>query len=897
MERESSPTRRTRLAFIQSAAALSVGILFYVAPAALSQDETQPTEVKKLEPVVVTGSNIPRLEAEPIAPVLRIDRQALDQSGASTVSDAIRKLPQNSAGSFAENNANSFTPGSSGVSLRGLGQQSTLVLINGRRVAPYGFGQNINGVNAQFVDLNSIPLAAVERIEILKDSGSAIYGSDAIAGVVNIILRKDYTGVEVSGQYGNTDNNDAGEQIYTFVGGLATEKASVMFFTDYYDRNAEFLRDRPNSNNANQNPRGLDFRSSRGPNATIFDPFTGNLLFVPPTGATNVNQLSSTPFPNSRYNFNQAIVDYPETTRYGGYTIFDYKITDNLSFFVEAGYRKILTHFESAATPIVGDEDGYTVGPDNPYNIYAGITNAPITFRWRPLQAGPRIDDINTDVIRALPGLRLAIGENWHVETAFLYSLSETLDNGSNFLREDKLQAALNDSDPATALNVFGGEGYLNNPATIEGLKTRTTREAKSELMIYDIKANGRLWDAPGGPVGVAFGGETRYESISDVPDTASSNFEIVSSGGVVPSRGSRDSDALYGEVTIPFFSSENAKPGLESLELQLAGRFEYYSDFGTTTKPKIGVKWGPTKELLIRASYSQGFRAPTLSELFLTNIGFQDGLVDTLRCPDPNDVTDPDCGSSQYRIVSGGSSTLAPEQSESWYIGMSFQPPVIKGLTVSLDFTHIKVIDVIQAQSLQEILDRPLGQQAGVVDRRPPSAQDIINGEPGTILSIDQRLINLSKNEVDSVDLGLQYIRPTDIGDFTFDVNATYIPNWSQKIGPGFTVDQVAGEFDIPKIRGYGSVFWNYKGFSVGPTVNYTGDYQDSFLGRRIREYITVDLQASYDGPWETTYTVGVLNVSDEKPPLSTQNTEGYDTAIHDNRGRFYYVRVAKKF
>ncbi len=866
------------------------------APAAPAAPGQPPKRTVKMQPVIVTGSHIPTAIDQPVAPVLTLTKQQIDESGATTISDVVRKLPQNSAGSFAENNAASFAPGGSGVSLRGLGQQSTLVLINGRRVAPYGFGQNVNGVTAGFVDLDSIPLEAVDRIEVLKDSGSAIYGSDAIAGVVNIILKKDYQGLELTAEYGNTTHRDSGEQTYSMVTGLVNDKANAMFFLDYYDRNAQFLRDRENSANADHSAQGgLDFRSSASPQGLVFDPFSGNPLFAPPTGATTTNDLSATDFSGNHYNFNKDIVDYPQTTRYGGYTVINYSITDRLTAFVEAGYRKILTELQSAATPVFGDTDGFTIGPNNPFNPYAGITNAPIAFRWRANQAGPRIDDIDTDVIRAVPGLKLEIGEDWYAESAFLFSSSKSIDNGKNYLSSAALRAALNDSNPSTALNVLGGPDYVNNPATIDALKVRTTREAETQLMQYDIKANGRLWDLPAGPIGIAFGGETRTESISDVPDTLQATFQIVSEGGVQPSHGSRDSDALYGELGIPLFTRQNAQTALDLLEVQVAGRFEYYSDFGTTAKPKVGIEWKPAKPITFKASYSQGFRAPSLQELFVENIGFQDGLVDTLRFNKTGSAADE--GGTQYKIISGGNANLKPENSESFYGGLIFEPPAIKGLTLNVDYIHINVKSVIQAEDLQKILDLPPAQQAAFVTRNPPSAQDIALGAPGTIVSIDQRFINLTSRQVDSVDLGADYQVDTDVGGFTYDFNGTYLASWREKISSDSPTTQNAGQFDFPKIKFNTSVFWApVKKFSFGPTLNYTGSYSDSFIGKRVTEFITVDLQATYQAPYDSTITVGVNNVLDTNPPFSSQNTEGYDTAIAENRGRFIYARITKK-
>jgi outer membrane receptor protein involved in Fe transport len=867
-------------------------------------------EVKKLEPVLVTGSNIPTLEAEPVAPVTRISREDIDRSGAVNVAEVLRNIPQNSGGSYGENNPQSFNPGSANVSLRGLGAQSTLVLINGRRIAPYAFAQNINGVSSSFVDLNSIPLGAVERIEVLKDSGSAIYGSDAVAGVVNIILRQDYEGVLTDALVGNTFDNDMFEQQYTFLGGLKGEKHNMMFFTDYYDRHAQFLRDRAISANANhtKNPAGnrFDFRSSVSELGFLLDPVTFDRLYVPLSGATSVGDLSPDPFDdgsakngNSFYNFNRDVVDWPETTRYGGYLVFNYDFTEQITGFIEAGYRNIRTHNEIAPTPIFGDTDGITIGPDNPYNPYNGISPDPIFFRRRMVEAGQRINDQDTDVVRFLPGVNIKVNENWNVSSAFLYSMSKTHEDGRNYLSLDATQAALNSTNPATALNPFVGLGP-NNQALIDSLKVKTTRDAKNELYIYDLKGHGALYDLPAGALALALGGETRYETLRDVQDSLSEQLKIISQGGNKPVEGEeRWSDALYAELSIPVFSSKNEKFLLTQLELQLAGRFEYYEGFGTTEKPKVGLKWAPHKDVFLRGSYSRGFRAPTLAELFLANVGFQDALIDEARCPDPTDTSDPDCGTTQYKIFSGGNPDLSPEDSESFYLGTTYEPQAgpLKGLSVSVDYSHINVYDVIQATDPQDALSLPLADQTGLVIRNPPSATDIANGEPGEIQYINSQLRNLASRKVDTVDLEVRYNWETGkCGLFTFDVNGSYLINWQEQFDSTSPHFQYAGSLAYPKIRGNGSVFWTYKRWSLGPTVNYIGDYMDQFGVRRVREFVSVDAQVTYQAPWQTTITFGVTNIGDEPAPFHNQS-EGYDTQTHDNIGRSWYFKVSKVF
>lgn len=857
-------------------------------------------EVKKLKPTIVTGSNIPTLDEVPIAPVSKIDREDIERSGAGTITEVLRRIPQsNSNGSFQETQSSSFTPGSAAIALRGLGAERTLILLNGRRITPYPFAQNFDGLQASFVDVNGIPIAAIDHIEILQDSGSAIYGSDAIAGVVNIILKRDYNGAEITSEFGDTTHKDLFTQSHSLLGGITSGKMSMMLAIDYYERNSQFLRDRPVSK--------YGFYSSASPLGTVFDPDPlspdyGVPFYIPPTsdGTLTPGDLSPSPFNESYFNTNPNIVDWPEVTRYGAYVTFNYDITEKVRFFVDGWYRNNKTHLEVNPTPIFGDLDGFSIGPDNPYNPYPGFATP---FRWRPLQAGRRINDIETDFVRLLPGVDIKINDDWNLQSAFLYNPVKTLDIGYNRLNAAAFQAALNDTNPATALNPTGGLGYQNNQATIDAMKVRTFRKATYDFWSYDIKVDGKLFDLPGGPVGIAFGGETRDEKMTDVPDSFSEAGLIVSEGGNDTSKGDRDSDALYAEVTIPFFSKENALPGLRSLQVQAAGRFEYYSDFGTTEKPKVGLKWQPVDSVALRGSYSEGFRAPTLPELFTAqSVGFADNLVDTARCAVDPSLPDCTAGLVQYKTIQGGNPNLDPENSESWFVGGSFQPPFIKGLTLNADYSHIDVTDVIANQSAQYIINNP-GQFPGAVIRGVPQ----FPGDPGPIISIDQIPYNINKQTVDSVDMGINYLLDTDgAGLFEFDVKGTYYASF-KRATPESGSFQYAGEDSFPKVKGNASVFWTFKRFSCGPTVNYTSGYHeyrgfidptlgDGTFAHDVGSWWTVDLQASYEFPYDTTVTLGCLNVADMDAPYSYLS-EGYDNTVHDNRGRFVYARFNKKF
>jgi len=379
---------------------------------ALSGMASAEEEAVKLEKEQVTGSHIKRTDIEGPSPVLVVDRADIEATGAATVSQVLRRLTINSGPSFDEKFTNSFAPGSAGISFRGLGQDATLVLLNGRRVSNYGFAQNINDA---FVDLNSIPLGAVERIEILKDGASAIYGSDAIAGVVNIILRKDYEGTEIGFGYGGTDKGDGQETSVHLLSGVTGSAGNLTLNIDYFNRDAIDLKDRDFSRSADHTGQvtndGYNFTSSTFPVANV-------------RAADNLEWLGF----NGRYDYNPWITMIPETERFGGLVTYNTDVTNNIELYAEASYNHVETDAQAAPTPLFGDlpPNKTNIGPisaTNPFNTYG----EDVYVRWRMEEFGPRKSHIETDATRLLAGLRGTFINGWDWDGAAIYSRSKTV--------------------------------------------------------------------------------------------------------------------------------------------------------------------------------------------------------------------------------------------------------------------------------------------------------------------------------------------------------------------------------------------------------------------------------------------------------------------------------------
>ncbi len=901
---------------------LATALTGSIAPLALAQNPSAPApEASAPEAVVITGSNIKRSDYEGPQSVIVLDRKMLEQSGSRTVSEVLKRLPQNAAG-FSEGVSTgiSFSPGAAGASLRGLGVSSTLVLLNGRRIAPFPLAQD--GTDS-FVDLNSIPLEAVERVEVLTEGASAVYGSDAIAGVINIILRTNYTGAQVESYIGNTTNSDSLELRESMTSGFANEKFRLMVNTNYFHRNPLAASDRSYSSNLDHTQQtGTDLRSVRSNPGTIF--FSGNAMFpdgvvaVPQGGNGRTNAPGFNPYNyfvnglqadgnfTNRFNFNRYTELIPETERWGGLATFGYNITPHLEFFGELAYQSVQTKTRVAPTPPDSAGAPIFVPASNPYNPFG----EDVQFLWRAVEAGPRRNTTEQDSYRYLAGFQLKdLPHNWTAEAAFLYTESNIVDYYTNgYLSVSKTQAALNDPNPATALNVFGAGLGINNPGTINGLIVHPRNDGIGYIYSTDLKASGDLLKLPAGMVKLAVGGEYREEGLSQtfsVPIGA-----IIGTGGA-GSSGDRDVRSLFYEVSIPITSAKWNVPGIRSLEFSIAQRYDDYSDFGDTVKPKFGFKWNPIKNVLIRGAYSEGFRAPSLPQLFTGSVQ----SFDTVTNPRTGITTD-------VPITTGGNPALQPETSYGYFLGFVIDPPFVPGLSLGMDFYRIE--------------------QNGLISQ--PSAQFIVDNIPGAvtytatneIANIASQFRNLGSVVTDGFDINVLYKLETKIGTFSFESRSTFINSFEQVIIPGGPNQEFSDTYQLPEFKMVTSLFYDRGGFEFGVTVNYIDSYDDergstSQATRKIGSFTSVDLQASYEfnfvpddlpsyskdkggggkaskemvpgtpSGWKkllngTKVTLGCLNVGDVRPPFANVE-EGYDTATGDPTGRFIYASIRKRF
>ena len=579
-----------RRTVLSSAVAIALGTSV-VTTGVMASDENAVAKsdekaVEKLEKVQVTGSRISRVDVEGVAPVTIITREDIDRTGATSVSDLLRSLTENGAGSYDESFTNGFAAGSSFISLRGLGSSRTLTLLNGRRVANYGFAQNVNETG---VDLNSIPLGIVERVEVLKDGASAIYGSDAIAGVINIILKDNYDGATVTASTGMTGKGDSEEGKINVVAGKEFEDSNVLVAFDYFNRNNLKMSSRDRSSSADQTGNGgLNWISSYSPHPSY--------AILNPDGSVKDTVCNDPTGNNCQYDYVQDLDLMPATERYGLLSILNHDFSDSVSGFTELSYSRSMTDIRigPTANPMVMEASN----PNNP-------ETEDIRVKGRYTDVGPRLNDITNDAYRGVFGLRggFEFAErdvDW--EMAAGYSRNETVSKGRNFINAEKFKAAVDDGsyNPLTPTS--------NSQDVINQFRVSTKRKSISDTTFVSGSFSMPLFALPAGDVYMAGGAEWRDESIDDRPDPLGAQRGILGSGGT-SAKGSRNSRAVYSELSVPLH---------ETLEMQLAGRFEKYSDFGTTLDPKVAFRWQPLDNLMFRASYSTAFKAPTLPELYL---------------------------------------------------------------------------------------------------------------------------------------------------------------------------------------------------------------------------------------------------------------------------------------
>ncbi len=894
----------------------------------------QDAPAQQLQRVEITGSSIKRIDAETALPVQVITREQIQRSGAANVEQLLQTISSvsSSGGLTAASASGATTGGISAVSLHGLTSIRTLVLLNGRRIAPYGIGFTGDSVS---VDVNSIPLAAIERVEVLKDGASAVYGSDAIAGVINFILRQEFKGLELTAEYGDTTQGGANFKRATGTfgfGSLAADRFNVMVVGSYQKEGSLFGRDRMDF-------AGRAYNVDTTNDTTSGNTFPGNIIPADGSGGTLNPSAPGCPGPFSfndplfpptrcRYDPSPSVTLIPASERISVFASGKFAITPDIQAFAEASYNKNKIRTVIQPVPL---SDQFNIPLQNalcsqaPYNntvanacvstflltpssIYYPTAFATAQYggtpdllvRYRSALTGDRdITDISESP-RFVAGVKgNAMG--WDFDVAGLWSQSkvrEQVNNGFPLLTQ--LMPLLNSG----LVNPFGA----SDPAIeAQARATNFTGDAysiKSSLTSLAGKASREVLQLSAGPLGVALGAEVRKEKFDFSASQALQDGDVSGYGGnFLPTSRSRNVEALFGEANIPI---------VKSLEANVAVRYDKYQGIGSSTTPKASLRWQPIPQVLLRTSYGKGFRAPSLQDLFLplqsgvTTVG----LSDPDRCPVTGNGND--C-QTQFNVQFGGEPTLKPEKSKNFTLGTVLEP--VNNVSVGIDYFRVRLENTIVNGVNPAIVLSDTTQYAGLITRAPRTPADIAAGIPGSITSINQININLGTTKVAGLDFDVKWRIPTaDMGRFTLGGTATYFTKYdTSNIDGSFTggVDRVNAATGgvIPRLRTYLAVDWTRGPFGLTVAQNYQKSYTDladtfsqpepaEFVYRRVRAYKTYDVQGSYEPTKSWRLTLGSRNVFNQDPPYTnaggqTSFQSGYDPQYADPRGRFVYARV----
>ncbi|MFZ5843760.1 MAG: TonB-dependent receptor [Pseudomonadota bacterium] len=857
-------------------------------------------EGEEAERMEVVGSHIKRTDIEGPSPILTIDRDNIEKSGYNNLQQLLEKLPVAGTGTFSTqgNNQDSTANGTAGISLRGMGADATLLLINGRRVSMSPFAQEID---TNFVDLNQIPVSAIERIEVLKDGASAVYGSDAVAGVINVVLRRDFSGSEVSLGYGNTTDTDASEQTASFIWGFGDDKSHGTLILDYFNNNALMNKDRSFADSADQRDRGGDdYRSSTG-NPGSFRILDGVSPEQPDPNCAATSRRGT----RCAYDYAPSNVLFPEAERTGLMFFGSKNLGDNLELFTEIAYQHNTSEAQGAPSPGTPVDDLIlpASSPFNPYGFDVDFT------RYRTTWAGPRQWDLESNSARLLAGLRGSIGD-WDWEAAVNKARVSSVQSGSKgWVRVDRLREAFADG----SLNPFAqADGSVTMPSqdVLDRVLTHVTRTGESHLTGIDAHITGDLFQMEHGALAMAAGVEYREEDVKDRPDKQFEELLIVGTEAV-SAASQRDQWSAFIEFNIPM---------TEQLELQLAGRFDDYSDFGTTTNPKVALRWAPMDSLALRASYSTGFRAPSLAQTGLGPSEESPAVIDSVRCADlrarPDAGSDPvqeqielACNAIEYSAFYVGNPDLDAEESESWNLGAIWE--ATDGLSFSLDYWNILQENVIDKDP-QRIMSSNATTGEFRVERDAP-APGFTYGE---VTRIYGKFENTGEQDVTGLDINVNW--QTDLmadSKLTVDFNWTHLLKFDRQfVASGPTVDLV-GEYEYPQDRFQLNADLAMENWGFTGTINYIGEFEDYVFddddadaapewdasGRKVDAYVSVNVQARYMGFAGTVLSVGVDNLFDEEPPFVNGDGDtdvyGYASNVHNPRGQFAYAKMTYSF
>lgn len=861
---------------IRTALFAGVAASIAVAPTAFAADEEEDEDENT---VTVTGSRIKRSDFEGALPVTVIDREMIELSGESNASDFLRNLTFNSAGSFRPKSGSS-AQGTASINLRGIGSSRTLVLVDGRRLPK----SPSTGSNQ---DLNTVPMGAIERIEILSDGASAVYGSDAMGGVVNIITRQDFEGVEimlggsqVSLPY-NGGDREQGSIVFgsssdtsSLIGGVSWNKRDIIFARDFWfnQGGGSYFGNSYSGYDSGfwdvrNFPEGDLGETCDWPGTAFFSTYS----YTDDDG-NDVNRCA--------YDYTQVSADEASTGNKSLWLKATHDINDNWQIWMNSSVNKSHSFGRYAPVPdgtyftdvpIAADSPNNPTNPDSP--MWDGVSTVGIPMSWwhRFDALGNRDTFVDNELVDLQTGVTGSVNDI-ELDFGLRITKNRTAEVGYNYLLRSAAQAAIDD-----------GSYNLNNPysateATLNGMSVTTTRMGKYDQNEMWASAAFDLFEMDAGSVQTFIGVEYREEFFEDRYDSLSEAGQVGGSSGN-SSGGSRDVTAIYFETLIPV---------TETLEVSIAGRQDDYSDYGSDFSPKVSMRWQAMDNLTVRASYGEGFRAPSL-DILTQKDSFS---ADTVR-GDPQTCANqslPDNCEVQINGLRTANPDLGSEQSTQMAMGLAYE--ATEWFNFTADWYSIEINDRINFFSAQELVNKELAGDP------IPTGLGVERAANGSINRVVQGYGNEGSVETEGLDFNFVFSYELFDGRMNNNIQIGHL--LSQTVDGG---RELVGDPGAPASRMTIANSYEMGDFSVGYNLNLIADQCDDIIDGEcighVPTYVTHDIQFNYFVPWDGKITVGVRNAGEKKPPIGVGylNQRDYDFNLYDAYGRVTYVQYTQTF